>query len=516
MFQICYNHAHGDSKEKPKKRNSQANIGLRKEGEADGTEVEEWCIKALINDMASGFPAIPGGDRGEGGSGEDAGLRRLVIFLAGCKDRIKGAKESLGLLRLLQVVAQEAYDVEDMQVAVHAVAEEFLERPKDPRSALTPNELQELLLLHLRSSASTLKCLERYVNEHLKAFEDGNADALDSNPLLVRDTLPVYLKALFTVLCEEMLLSGEEEIRGGKEAEALEAMEKHVILLTSLTMSIRKVASRDLLLMAMRQGRKFLDAFVRQALPRLEMAFSSRKDKVISILKKLQGATRVLHIVCSHSKVTKDTTLAKPAPALKKSMESLLLHVKELLRRNHSGAAFWMGNLKHRDLAGREVSSQIALESSEGDDDDDDDDGDNSDDDKGHGQIEEAEGEEIGRMNEDDEDEDDEEKAEHQRKDEHRLKQEGVIPSTPLGRRRQVGRKSVGKRAWRGKDALERATGPLKRHKNTGSKYISSMAADDGEDDEEEDDEDEDEEEKRNTDPLGLFGENLSWDDEND
>lgn len=97
--------------------------------------------------MASGFSAIPGGDRGEGGSGEDAGLRRLVIFLAGCKDRMKGAKESLSLLRLLKVVSQEAYDVDDMQVAVHAVAEEFLERPKDPQNTLTVRKGKGLVMV---------------------------------------------------------------------------------------------------------------------------------------------------------------------------------------------------------------------------------------------------------------------------------------------------------------------------------------------------------------------------------
>lgn len=83
---------------------------------------------------------------------------------------------------------------------------------------------------------------------------------------------------------------------GRKEAESLDAIEKYVSLLTTLTISIRQEASKELLLMAMRQGRKFVDAFVRQALPRLERAFLVRKDKVIGILKKLQGATRVLHV----------------------------------------------------------------------------------------------------------------------------------------------------------------------------------------------------------------------------
>lgn len=32
------------------------------------------------------------------------------------------------------------------------------------------------------------------MDEHLKAFEAGDADSLDKSPLLVKETLPIYLK----------------------------------------------------------------------------------------------------------------------------------------------------------------------------------------------------------------------------------------------------------------------------------------------------------------------------------
>jgi len=50
-------------------------------------------------------------------------------------------------------------------------------------------------------------------------------------------------------------------------------------------------------------------------------------------------------------------------PAIKKTMESLIFEVKLMLENNDAGAAFWLGNLKHRNLAGEEISSQFPAES---------------------------------------------------------------------------------------------------------------------------------------------------------
>lgn len=42
-------------------------------------------------------------------------------------------------------------------------------------------------------------------------------------------------------------------------------------------------------------------------------------------------------------------------------MESLIFEVKLMLENNDASAAFWLGNLKHRNLAGEEISSQLPL-----------------------------------------------------------------------------------------------------------------------------------------------------------
>lgn len=58
--------------------------------------------------------------------------------------------------------------------------------------------------------------------------------------------------------------------------------------------------------------------------------------------------------MCSHSKSYKNTQLTSIVPLVKKSLEVFLFAVKSSIH-----ASFWMGNLKHRDLSGSVVSSQL-------------------------------------------------------------------------------------------------------------------------------------------------------------
>jgi hypothetical protein len=46
-------------------------------------------------------------------------------------------------------------------------------------------------------------------------------------------------------------------------------------------------------------------------------------------------------------------------PAVKRTMERFVFRVKLLTHGTDVGDSFWMGNLKHKDLKGREVPSQV-------------------------------------------------------------------------------------------------------------------------------------------------------------
>lgn len=91
---------------------------------------------------------------------------------------------------------------------------------------------------------------------------------------------------------------------------------------------------------------------------------SEDRDSVLLLFKTVQQSTRGLQVICNHLKYApgnKNTSDPLAIPNLKRSLESVIFRVKELLTRSGCLGAFWMGNLKHRDLEGQEISSQVEL-----------------------------------------------------------------------------------------------------------------------------------------------------------
>uniref|UniRef100_A0A8C4HMF3 FA complementation group D2 n=1 Tax=Dicentrarchus labrax TaxID=13489 RepID=A0A8C4HMF3_DICLA len=131
--------------------------------------------------------------------------------------------------------------------------------------------------------------------------------------------------------------------------------------------------SRPVLNVCLKYGRLFLESFLKLGMPLLDNSFKKHKEDVQSLLKTFQLSTRQLHHMCGHSKILQDTSLTNHVPALKKSLELFVYRVKAMLMLNNCQEAFWIGNLKNRNLKGEEILSQRSQESEEDDDDDDDD-----------------------------------------------------------------------------------------------------------------------------------------------
>lgn len=85
------------------------------------------------------------------------------------------------------------------------------------------------------------------------------------------------------------------------------------------------------------------------------------RDSVLYFFKMIQQSTRSLQIICNHLKYSSNPASTIGIPALKRTLERVIFRIKELLQRSGCLSAFWMGNLKHRDLDGNELSSQVEL-----------------------------------------------------------------------------------------------------------------------------------------------------------
>ncbi|XP_043200198.1 Fanconi anemia group D2 protein homolog [Amphibalanus amphitrite] len=145
---------------------------------------------------------------------------------------------------------------------------------------------------------------------------------------------------------------------GGSERGRLDRWAAALRVFNQMVGCLRVFSSRSAVGVCLKHSRRLVDLFVRHAIPMLELMLKHQRDEVLTILKNFQLSARYLHHVCNHSKSLKDASLMNHVPYLKKGLESFVFRVKAMLALNGCSDAFWMGNLKNRDLRGEEIFSQ--------------------------------------------------------------------------------------------------------------------------------------------------------------
>ncbi|XP_037076918.1 Fanconi anemia group D2 protein homolog [Pollicipes pollicipes] len=148
---------------------------------------------------------------------------------------------------------------------------------------------------------------------------------------------------------------------GRPEQQRLDLWAAALRVFNQLVGCLKVFSSRSAVGVCLKHSRRLVDLFVRHAIPMLELMLKQQKDEVLTILKNFQLSARYLHHVCNHSKGIKDASLMNHVPFLKKGLESFVFRVKAMLALNGCTDAFWMGNLKNRDLHGEEILSQVRV-----------------------------------------------------------------------------------------------------------------------------------------------------------
>lgn len=108
-----------------------------------------------------------------------------------------------------------------------------------------------------------------------------------------------------------------------------------------------------------------LKLFISQGMPILELQFKTKTQEVIEILKILQQSTRFLQTLCCHSRLKKDTALMSKVPFMRQLLETLIYKVKAALAANKCSEAFWMGNLKNKNIHGEIIATQQSIDGDE-------------------------------------------------------------------------------------------------------------------------------------------------------
>ncbi|XP_067854548.1 Fanconi anemia group D2 protein [Heptranchias perlo] len=293
-------------------------------------------------------------------------FRQTFRYLQNFHSSIPRCASAVMLTQLLLVIAERSPD-NQCKEKIASIARGFLcqswvlpsgEKEKGNKY----NEaLQTLLCIYLKHTGDVLKSVEEIagvgIPELLNSTKDGNSVTF---PTLTRQTFLVFYRVMMRELDKSVkgIPAGMQSDSNEVQIEKLLRWNVAVRDFHILVNLVKVFDSRPVLGVCLKHGRLFIESFLKQGMPLLDYSFKKHRDDVQSLLKTLQLSTRQLHHMCGHTKINQDTSLTNHVPLLKKLLELFVYRVKAMLTINKCQEAFWLGNLKNRDLQGEEILSQ--------------------------------------------------------------------------------------------------------------------------------------------------------------
>ncbi|XP_041048128.1 Fanconi anemia group D2 protein [Carcharodon carcharias] len=302
-------------------------------------------------------------------------VRQTFRYLQNFHSSIPCCAPAVTLTQLLIVIAEKSLD-NQYKEKIASIARGFLcqswvlpsgEKEKGNKY----NEALEILLcIYLKHADDVLKSVEEIagvgIPELLNSTKDGSSNTF---PTLSRQTFLVFYRVMMRELDKSV-----KSIPAGMQSDSTEVQIEKLLrwnvavrdfhILVNL---VKVFDSRPVLGVCLKHGRLFIESFLKQGMPLLDYSFKKHREDVQSLLKTLQLSTRQLHHMCGHTKLNQDTNLTNHVPLLKKLLELFVYRVKAMLTINKCQEAFWLGNLKNRDLQGEEILSQASQQESGGD-----------------------------------------------------------------------------------------------------------------------------------------------------
>jgi len=134
------------------------------------------------------------------------------------------------------------------------------------------------------------------------------------------------------------------------------AVKNLTFLLMHLVLITRSLSERKTVLsVAVKQGRIFVEKFLKQAIPFLNVYYKLDNKGVQVTLKHVQKASRQLSAICEFGKQSKDSAMMGAIPKLRRLVESLTYSAKQLCNSNNCIGLFSTASLKRRGVDGELV-----------------------------------------------------------------------------------------------------------------------------------------------------------------
>ncbi|CAG06801.1 unnamed protein product, partial [Tetraodon nigroviridis] len=293
-------------------------------------------------------------------------VKHSVEYLLNFRSTVPSLSTAVCLCQLLSTLSEKggtpaAYREQMGSLAKHFLSQDWVAANGEKERGSKFNEaLYSLLSIYLAHVNDVLKAVEEIAGEgipqHLSASKD---ESSSSWPTLNKQTFLVFYKVLMAELEKTARKIPPWNSSDGIEAQTEKLLTWNLAVrdFHILVNLVKVFDSRPVLNVCLKYGRLFLESFLKLGMPILDNSFKRHKEDIQSLLKTFQLSTRQLHHMCGHSKIHQDTSLTNHVPALKKSLELFVYRVKAMLTLNNCQEAFWIGNLKNRNLKVQSSSS---------------------------------------------------------------------------------------------------------------------------------------------------------------
>ncbi|KAH9633945.1 hypothetical protein HF086_015149 [Spodoptera exigua] len=256
----------------------------------------------------------------------------------------------------------------DILKILKTLAQNFLSRQwKTPEGALEKglfyNQSVDLLasIYFISNEVLALKNLTLQLTEDIKLLKNNKA-TLSTFKCINKSNFPILYRNLGSALHDATKTCLE---KGLTNSEHLHLWKDVATIMKHMSDIAKTLENRNNLTAFIKKSIPVLKLFMSQGIPILEIQFKSENQEVLEILKILQQSTRFLQSLCCHSRLKKDTVLMSKVPHMRQLLETLIYKVKAVLAANNCSEAFWMGNLKNKDIHGEVIASQQSIVSEE-------------------------------------------------------------------------------------------------------------------------------------------------------
>ncbi|CAM1326362.1 FANCD2 (predicted) [Pycnogonum litorale] len=295
-------------------------------------------------------------------------IKHSIEYLSSYSCTIPNFDCAISLLSILESVQQFVDNKESTNQYLVDVSKSFLQRQwydtdgSRSKGAHHNQNIQQTLRMYVTYSTGVTFVLESLATGAVsELIEDDSKDASSKSfPTLNRSTFSTYYRLMLShlVSCIKITTSINQLDVMQQKIDKLKQWSMAVKVFHILVHLIKMFDTRVNLLSCLKYGRLFVELFLKQGMPLLDQLFRNNRENCLNLLKKLQLCTRFIQHICSHSKVTKDISLTNHVPFIRKVLEMLVFRVKAMLAANKCQDAFWLGNLKNRNLQGEEILSQ--------------------------------------------------------------------------------------------------------------------------------------------------------------